>query len=59
MKPERQNLVTIEVPVEAWELLRETLEMDAHSPAFDVALRRQIATALKAIRVVRDDADVN
>ena len=47
-----RKTVTIRVPEEAWDVLLETLEMDAQSSAFDPALRKEIARALKAVRAI-------
>ena len=46
------NYITLRLPTEAWELLRETLEMDSRSRAFDPDLRHAITPSLEAIQEV-------
>ena len=47
-----QRYVTIRAPEHAWELLHETLQMDAQSKAFDAELRKDIAEALAQVEVL-------
>lgn len=50
VKPEEQSqITTLRIPKTAWELLRETLEMDTKSKAFDPSLRKQITAALNSV----------
>ena len=46
--------ITIHLPQEAWEKLRETLELDAKSSAFDPELRKEIREALDQVEYVTD-----
>ncbi len=50
MAPSAQ--IVVFAPEESWELLQETLEMDAKSHAFDQDLRRKIRTALARLTVL-------
>lgn len=43
------------IPAEAWETMRETLELDARSKAFDKDLRNTIAAALGTVTYIGDD----
>ncbi len=45
-------IVVIVAPAEAWDLLRETLEVDSRSSAFDKDLRGQICEALESLVVL-------
>ena len=45
---------TIRCPQAAWAKLRETLELDADSSAFDPVLRREIRQALEQVEYARD-----
>ena len=52
------EVVTRSAPRWAWEVIDETLEMDANSSAFDKELREQIALALKGMAISCElDAD--
>ena len=44
--------VTLRLPQEAWEKLRETLELDSKSSAFDPELRKEIREALDQVEHV-------
>ena len=46
--------VTIRLSQDAWEKLRETLELDAKSSAFDPELRKEIREALDQVEYVTD-----
>ncbi len=46
--------VTIRLPQETWEKLRETLELDAKSSAFDPKLREEIREALDQVEGVAE-----
>ena len=46
--------MTIRLPLEAWRKIRETLELDAKSSAFDPELRKQIREALDQVEYVTD-----
>ena len=43
------------IPAEAWETMRETLELDARSKAFDKDTRNTIAAALGTVTHIGDD----
>jgi hypothetical protein len=45
--------IYLRVPVEAWELLAETLTLDAQSSAFDPQLRADIRRALGQVKIIR------
>jgi hypothetical protein len=42
------------IPADSWETLRETLELDARSKAFDKETRNAIATALRKVSHIDD-----
>jgi len=44
--------VTVRAPTQAWNLLWETLELDARSSAFEAPLRRDIAQAMAKVECV-------
>ncbi len=46
------STITLRVPANAWTILEQTLRLDAHSNAFDHALRDQIAAALRQVEKV-------
>ncbi len=46
---QQDDRVTVTVPARAWEILWQTLELDARSGAFDVALRRDITQAMSKV----------
>ena len=46
--------VMVRLPQEAWDKLRETLELDAKSSAFDPELRKEIREALDQVEHVAD-----
>ena len=46
------DTVVLAMPRESYDTLRETLEMDAESSAFDADLRGEIAAALETVREV-------
>lgn len=46
----RKKTVVLEVPVDAWETLKETLELDTQSAAFDKDLRKKISEALSEVK---------
>jgi len=50
----KQKMVTLRVPGKAWDLLAETLAMDARSKAFDPDLRRRVGKALDEVQEVAD-----
>jgi len=50
----KEETVTLRAPREAWDLLAETLKLDAKSKAFDPALRIKIQEALKQVREVNE-----
>jgi hypothetical protein len=43
------------IPADSWETLRETLELDARSIAFDKELRLSISEALEQVSYITDD----
>ena len=49
-----ESYVTIRAPEQVWELLHETLLLDARSKAFDPQLRKDIADALAQVEVFPD-----
>ena len=49
--PKRDEIVLM-IPEGAWSVLEETLQLDAVSPMFEEHLRRDIAKALKSVRVI-------
>lgn len=49
MARKTKEMVLLEMPQETWDFLKETLQMDAQSPAFDIDLRKQIARELGKI----------
>jgi hypothetical protein len=48
------GFVIVRLPQEAWEKLRETLELDSKSSAFDPELRKEIREALDQVEHVAD-----
>lgn len=50
MAKKKGKMVTLRLPQKAWNLLAETLAMDAESGAFDPALRREILKALEKVQ---------
>lgn len=44
--------VTLRMPADSWATLRETLEVDSHSSAFDSSLRAEISDALETVEEV-------
>ncbi len=48
----KKKMVTLRLPQKSWELLAETLTLDAKSKAFDKALRRRIREALDQVQDV-------
>jgi hypothetical protein len=49
--PKGSKMLTLRVPEDAWNLLSETLHMDASSGSFDEDLRGEIRAALDRVRV--------
>ena len=47
-----QSDVIMRAPQQAWELLHETLQLDAQSKAFDAQLRKDIADALAQVEAL-------
>jgi hypothetical protein len=48
----RRDEIVLMVPQSAWNVLIETLQLDAVSPLFEEHLRRDIIKALKAVRQI-------
>ncbi len=48
--PERTNVIL--AAEDDWDLLAETLSLDAESPAFDASLRREIRAALDKVTIL-------
>ena len=48
-KSKKQETLTIRVPRDAWELICETLALDAKSKAFDPALREKLVAAMRQV----------
>ena len=56
----RHGEIILMVPARAWDILEETLQMDAVSPMFDIHLRRSIMKALKEVRQINlDEAEAD
>lgn len=51
------RVVTRSAPRWAWEIIDETLSMDAQSKAFDKNLRQDIAMALEAVMISCEEPD--
>jgi hypothetical protein len=49
----KTDYVYLKVPRDAWDLLEETLCMDAESSAFDEVLRQEISDALSQVEVLK------
>ena len=49
---DQQEYVVLRIPAVAWDLLSETLQVDAKSTAFEPVLRQNIAEALGQVQVV-------
>lgn len=49
LNAKRATKVTLSMPIDAWELLEETLQKDAVAKNFDPKLRREIKKALASI----------
>lgn len=52
------EIVTRSAPRWAWELIDETLAMDAQSSGFDAQLREQIGLAIIALVIASEDPDL-
>jgi hypothetical protein len=50
----RKKTIVLEVPIDAWETLKETLELDTQSAAFDRDLRKKIGQALSEVKEHKD-----
>ena len=50
MSSRKQDILIIRVPRGVWEMLSETLALDAKSKAFDPALRRSVRKAMRQVR---------
>ncbi len=48
----KNDMVVLRVPRDSWKVLRETLERDSESKAFDEDLRRSIFRSLREVREV-------
>jgi hypothetical protein len=56
----RRGEIVLMVPARAWDILEETLQMDAVSPMFDIHLRLDIIKALKEVRQINlDEAEAD
>lgn len=49
-----REYVTVRLPQDAWDKLKETLELDSESSAFDPELRKEIREALDQVEHVAD-----
>ena len=56
--PTVKDNVILSIPREAWDLLLETLSLDARSSAFDRALREKISNAIKQITEIKGESQV-